>query len=357
MWKNQHRKRRFGIAVTRHRFTIGRTRVVRSFGRKGGLKRTLIALVVSLALCAAVIVHRHRILVYALAIEGAPALLEPTDEGPAVRWHDDYFTVQALDERTFAIGEPRYYQQNFSYLLVGSERAVLFDAGPGVRDIRPVVKSLTDRPVTFVPSHFHYDHVGNTITFERVAVVDLPYLRKRAPDGRLRLGFEEHLGVAEGIEAPTLLVDDWLVPGSTLSLGDRTLRVLYTPGHTEDSISLLDVDSGFVFAADFIYPGALAAFLPNSSMGDYLQGSTTVIDAVPPGARIFAAHRDAPPGAPELGLGDVRDLHSALQAIRAGELQGTGVYPVVYPVNDRIEVWAEPAWLQEWQPSHPSAAR
>lgn len=319
------------------------------------MKRAFAALGVVGVLCAVVIVQRHRILVYALASQGAPALLEPAEEGPEVHWHDDYFTVQALDERTFAIGEPRYYQQNYSYLLVGSERAVLFDAGPGLRDLRPVAESLTDRPITFVPSHFHYDHVGNTVTFEHVAVVDLPYLRERAPDGRLQLGFDEHLGVVEGIEAPTLEIDEWLAPGATLALGDRMLRVLHTPGHTEDSISLLDLGSGFVFAGDFIYPGPLFVILPNSSMGDYLQGSTTIIGAVPQNARIFPAHRASPPGAPELGLGDVHDLHSALQAIRAGELRGKGLYPVVYPVNDRIELWAEPAWLQSWKPNHPPA--
>jgi len=316
------------------------------------LKKALVVLLIIAALCVVMIVERHRIMVYALASVGAPALLEPNDEGREVRWHDDYFTVQRLDERTFAIGEPRYYQQNFSYLLVGSERAVLFDAGPGVRDIRPVAESLTDRPITFVPSHFHYDHVGNTITFDHVAVVDLPYLRTRAPDGRLKLGWQEHLGIAEGIEAPTLEVDEWLVPGATLDLGNRALVVLYTPGHTEDSISLLDLNSGFVFVADFIYPGPLVAVLPNSNMGDYLQGSITVLGAAHSDARIFSAHRLEAPGAPEVGIGDVQDLHSALGAIRDGELGGEGIYPVVYPVNDRIELWAEPSWLQNWKPSH-----
>jgi len=320
------------------------------------VKRALLALLVLIALGAVAIAQRHRIMVYALASQGTPALLDRADEGAEVHWHDDYFTIQALDERTFAIGEPRYYQQNYSYLIVGSERAVLFDAGPGIRDIRPVAESLTDVPITFVPSHFHYDHVGNEITFEHVAVVDLSYLRVRAPDGRLRLRSDEHLGVAEGIGAPTLEVDEWLAPGSTLPLGDRTLRVLYTPGHTEDSISLLDLESGAVFAGDFIYPGPLLAFLPNSGMGDYLQGALTVIGAAPENARVFGAHRVAPPGAPELHMGDVQDVHSALLAIRAGERRGKGFYPVVYPVNDRVELWAEPAWLQNWEPRNRATA-
>jgi hypothetical protein len=81
-----------------------------------------------------------------------------------------------------------------------------------------------------------------------------------------------------------------------------------------------------------------------------VQGATTVLGAAPVNARVFGAHRAASPGAPELGLRDVNDLHSALQAIRAGELQGTGFYPVVYPVNDRVELWAEPSWLQSWEP-------
>jgi glyoxylase-like metal-dependent hydrolase (beta-lactamase superfamily II) len=320
------------------------------------VKRALLALLILIALGAVALVKRHRIMVYAVASRGTPALLDPVDESPEVHWHDDYFTVQQLDDRTFAIGEPRYWQQNYSYLIVGAERAVLFDAGPGIRDIRPVAQSLADVPITFLPSHFHYDHVGNEITFEHVAVVDLPYLRARAPEGRLRLRFDEHLGAAEGIGAPTLEVDEWLAPGSTLPLGDRTLRVLYTPGHTEDSISLLDLESGAVFAGDFIYPGPLFAFLPNSGMGDYLQGALTLISSAPANARVFGAHRVAPPGAPELGMGDVENVLSALRAIRAGELQGKGFYPIVYPVNERVELWAEPAWLQNWEPRNRAAA-
>jgi glyoxylase-like metal-dependent hydrolase (beta-lactamase superfamily II) len=319
-------------------------------------KKLAIATIVLLAVSVAAVAFRHRLVVHALALAGPPPLLEAGDEGPAVRWHDDYFTIEVLDERTFAIGEPRYAQQNFSYLIVGAERAVLFDAGPGVRDIRTVAASLTDRPITFVPSHFHYDHVGNEVTFERVAVVDLPYLRERAASGRLRLTFDEHLGLAEGFATPTLEVDEWLAPGSRLDLGGRSLEVLYTPGHTEDSISLRDLDSGDLFAGDFLYPGPLFAFLPNSGLGDYLQGAETVLDVLGDTARVFGAHRTAPPGAPLLATRDVADLRAALLAIRDGGLEGEGVYPVVYRVNERLDLLAEPAWLQRWTPRQPRTA-
>ncbi len=52
--------------------------------------------------------------------------LEPhaiVDSAPAQlakgRMVDDYFAVEDLGDGTFAIGEPRYYQQNYSYLIVG----------------------------------------------------------------------------------------------------------------------------------------------------------------------------------------------------------------------------------------------
>ncbi len=317
-------------------------------------RRAVAGVAVALALLlVAVALQRHRLIVFALSFLEPPALLDAADEGESVRWVDDYFTVQVLDSRTFAIGEPRYAQQVYNYLIAGSERAVLFDAGPGLRDIRPVAAALTDRPITFVPSHFHYDHVGNQVTFDHVAVIDLPYLRERAPDGRLTLTAEEHLGAAEQIDAPTLEVDEWLAPGSAIDLGERTLHVLYTPGHTEDSISLFDPDSGDVFTGDFLYPGPLFAFLPNSGMGDYLEAANGLRASIPAEARLRGAHRVAPPGAPVLHVDDLEDLQEALRAIRDGALEGEGLYPVTYRVNERIDLLAEPAWLQDWTPRRP----
>ena len=85
-------------------------------------------------------------------------------------------------------------------------------------------------------------------------------------------------------------------------------------------------------------------------MGDYVAGARTLLDAAAPATRIFGAHRVTPPGAPELAMSDVRDLAETLRAIRAGERASTGFYPVSYRVNDRLELLAEPRWLQDWEP-------
>ncbi len=313
------------------------------------MKQTIIIVVIALVLLAVVAVQqRHRIIIGALSSGEVPALLAARDEGPNVTWFDDYFTVEQLDEQTFAIGETRYHQQNFNYLILGKQRAILFDAGPGVRDVRPVVESLTDLPLTFIPSHFHFDHIGNEITFSHVAVVDLPYLRDRAVDNNLELTWQEHVGSAEGFDLPTLEVGEWIAPGAFIDLGGRQLQLLYTPGHTEDSVSLLDISSGMVFSGDFLYPGPLIAFLPNSSLAAYLRASQDVLSVVDGNTRFLGAHRMAPPGAPRLGLRDLQDLESALVRIRAGEMAAEGVYPVVYEVNSAMQLWAEPAWLQDW---------
>ena len=134
-----------------------------------------------------------------------------------------------------------------------------------------------------------------------------------------------------------------------MDLGDRVLRVLYTPGHTNDSISLLDTSSGAVFVGDFIYPGPLYAFLPNSSLQDYLEGTENVLRDVEPRSPLYTAHRDKPPGIPTLSTADVEDLQRALISIRNGTASGVGTYPQSFEVNERIELLAEPRWLQDWQ--------
>jgi glyoxylase-like metal-dependent hydrolase (beta-lactamase superfamily II) len=254
-------------------------------------------------------------------------------------WFDDYFLVQPLDASTYAIGEPRYYQGNYSYLLIGSRRALLFDAGTGQRDIVPVVRSLTSLPVTVMPSHLHFDHVGALGRFERTALLDLAPLRERIRNGRLSLRRYEFLGFADSLRAPDFVVDEWWSPDATVDLGDRTVRVIWTPGHTSTSASLYDRGRRQFFAGDFIYPGTLYAFLPDASRRAYLATTRKLLATLDPGTHLYAAHMADNPdaiSAPELEVADLRALEETLVRLQAGQLRPAGYFPRVYAVRGAI---------------------
>jgi hydroxyacylglutathione hydrolase len=285
----------------------------------------------------------------ALGAGGSVALLDPIDEPRPVEWFDDYYTVELIDTFTVAIGEPRYPQQNYNYLILGESRAVLFDSGPGVREIRPVVDMLTQLPVMHVPSHLHYDHLGNAGRFERLGVVDLPYLRARAEDGVLRPTRGEHLGFIEGLPIPRLRVTDWLPVDGEIDLGGRRLRVLHTPGHTRDSISLLDEQRRQLFTGDYIHQGSMFVFLPGSSLGDLLRTADALVERLPEDVVLLTAHRYMPPGAPLLSFRHLAAMREALHEIRSGTRPGDGFFPRSYRVTNDLSLLTDVPWGQDWE--------
>ena len=257
----------------------------------------------------------------------------------AGRMVDDYWAVQAIDADTFALGEPRYYQVNYAYLIVGDRRTLLFDAGSGTRDILSIVTSLTHLPVTVMPSHLHYDHTGGIAPFTSVAMIDLPDTRADVTNGRMTPGRYEYLGMIDGRAPPTFKVTEWLKPGTTIDLGGRVLRVLHVPGHTHSSAALYDAARHQLFAGDFIYPTTLYAFLPGASLAEYQATTRELLAALPADTKIWTAHccrTGERTAAPWLTMSDLRDLDAALTAIRAGTSHGTGFFPRRFPVNRQM---------------------
>ena len=283
---------------------------------------------------------------YALR-ESHDVVSPPPTTPVAGRWAGDYFVVETIDAATFAIGEPRYYQGNYSYLIVGAKRAVLFDAGTGTRDIVPVVRSLTPLPVTVIPSHLHFDHVGALGRFDRTALIDDPSLRARVVDSSLTLRRYEFLGFGDHLLAPTFRVDEWWAPDTTVDLGERILRVVATPGHTPTSVSLYDRDRRQLFVGDFLYPGRLYAQLPGASRSAYLATARRLLTIVDPGTRIYAAHMAKPPAparAPVLEVADLKALERSLIALDAGHLECTGFYPRICPVRGIVRFATSSPW-------------
>jgi len=261
---------------------------------------------------------------------------------------DDYWAVQPIDASTAAIGEPRYYQQNYAYLIMGEQRALLFDAGSGTRDnISSIVAALTRLPVTVMPSHLHFDHTGGIRPFTSIALIDLPETRTDVTNGRFTIGRYEFHGMGDGLTPPTFTVTEWLKPDATIDLGGRVLTVLSVPGHTPTSVALFDPASRQLFSGDYIYPTTLYAFLPGSSLSAYRATTGRLLGMLPADTKIWTAHccrAKEKVSAPWLTVKDLKDLDTALAAIAAGQSHSTGFFPRRFPVNDQMTIFTGFPW-------------
>ncbi len=75
---------------------------------------------------------------------------------------EDWYRIRRLDDDVTLIDEPwihQYYRCNIWHVR-GRDRDMLVDTGMGVVSLRAEVPLVTERPLTAVASHTHYDHVG-----------------------------------------------------------------------------------------------------------------------------------------------------------------------------------------------------
>ena len=202
-------------------------------------------------------------------------------------WVDDWYAVEKIDCGTYILAEPNSDEYNVNYLIVGTERAVLYDTGPGQSELAYLVDSLLEVPVTVLFSHFHYDHVGNIDEFENLAFIDLNYLHERADDdGNFDFEFNEVLA-----SSPTSVqVDEWWMPGEEIDLGNRVIELINIPGHTWESAAIIDRDRKLLFTGDYMYSGTLFAFTPGSDLTAYRESAELLLAETDDDYEIFGAH-------------------------------------------------------------------
>src|SRR5579871_470670 len=97
---------------------------------------------------------------------------------------DPWFEVYEPAPNVFAIYEPHQAEETIGYLIVGQKRALEFDTGMGISDIKKVISELTKLPVIVLNSHTHDDHVGGNWQFDTVYGMDTDFTRKNAQGSR-----------------------------------------------------------------------------------------------------------------------------------------------------------------------------
>lgn len=192
---------------------------------------------------------------------------------------DEWFEVYRPAANVYAIYEPHQSEEVISYLIVGEKKALLFDTGMGISDIKKVTAELTELPIIILNSHTHNDHVGGNWEFDTIYAMDTDFTRKNAQgsreDAQAEVAPDQICGsLPKGFDTKKYETRPWKITaythdGDKFDLGGRTLEVIATPGHTPDAISLIDRENGLLFTGDTYYPAPIWLFRPETDLNAY----------------------------------------------------------------------------------------
>ena len=214
---------------------------------------------------------------------------------------EPWFEIYRIRPGVFAFYESKQFEEVISYLILGDKRAVLFDTGLGVGKISAVVARLTPLPITVINSHSHFDHVGGNAEFKEIWNRDLAFTRKNMlGQGNLyshdALAPERLCGaLPPGVNPKAYSIRPWksthfLHDSEQVDLGGRVVEVIFTPGHTPDSVSLLDRKNGLLFTGDTFYPGPIYLFVPETDFAAYTRSVARLAALEPQVKLLLPAH-------------------------------------------------------------------
>jgi glyoxylase-like metal-dependent hydrolase (beta-lactamase superfamily II) len=210
------------------------------------------------------------------------------------------------------------------YALTTDDSLVLVDSGWG-RDVDRVALvtaiGALDRQLTDVRrilvTHVHRDHYGLSVALRREHGVatslgegERPAIERLSSSGHVP--FTEHIAGLIRCGADEIVAwlrtrtgerwhdpadwsppDDWLANDQQVTLTDRTLRVVATPGHTRGHVVFVDGAAGLLFAGDHVLPHitpsvGFEAVPVELALGDYLASLRLVREM--PDRRLLPAH-------------------------------------------------------------------
>ena len=262
---------------------------------------------------------------------------------------DDWFQVYETSAGVFSIVEPYQVQESISHLIVGEERAILFDTGLGLLPIRPVVERITDLPVTVLNSHTHFDHVGGNAEFSSILAIDSDYTRanmagfdhRRIADDFTPEAFciPPPSGVdLDGIHTRPWKASSYVEDGEILDLGGRRLEVLHVPGHAPDATALLDAENGLLFTGDTFYAAELYLVAPETNLDEYELSITRLASIEKDVKYLLGAHDAA-----RVNAGRLKEVRDAFHKLRSGEYSGVeDDGRLVFTIDDIEFVTAQP---------------
>ena len=161
-------------------------------------------------------------------------------------------TIEQLDDHVWSFDDQ---QQNSFYVLEGSEKALVIDTGMAEKNIIPLIRQVTQKPLLLALTHAHIDHMYHCDEFSAI------YLHEKDKQAwkwplRQTMWFVARFLFHKTAKVHRMVTYSSLYDYDTISLGDIELKVLPCPGHTPGSVLFVDDQHQLIFSGDALGSGA-----------------------------------------------------------------------------------------------------
>lgn len=136
------------------------------------------------------------------------------------------------------------------HLILGEKSVYIIDTGLGSKHIKDVMEYLKDnkKQIIIINTHHHWDHIWGNYMFKENQIISHSLCKEL-----IRLNWQEMIETkGKYVMGQTELCLPTTTFEEELYFQEDHIRLLYSPGHTKDSISVLDEEDKVINIGDNI---------------------------------------------------------------------------------------------------------
>jgi hydroxyacylglutathione hydrolase len=174
-----------------------------------------------------------------------------------------------------------------------TREAIVLDPGADVPHILAVLAKHQLTVKQIVVTHAHFDHVAAAQQLKQITGAPIVYNQADLPLVALMAEQPTWVGLPRGAmgEADVRPPDHSPADGEHLRVGSMDATVLYTPGHTEGSVSLYLPAQKLLIAGDTLFAGSVGRTdFPGGNAGKLLASIEERLLALPDETTVVAGH-------------------------------------------------------------------